>query len=297
MILPFLKWPGGKRWLVQSYGEAFVSVNGTYYEPFLGAGAVFFMTQPEQAYLSDTNPELINVYRQIRKAPHKFADALAKYQAKHNKDFYYQERDRTYESGFKRAVQFVYQNRTCFNGIYRVNLDGQFNVPIGTKTAVSLPSDDFVAVAAALRGKVLAVSDYATTISKAGKGDLVYADPPYTVKHNMNGFVKYNDKLFQWSDQEKLQSALAAASTRGAKVIISNANHESIQKLYSAGWQQYVVKRSTVISADASRRGGTTELLISNFDLEIDDACDDELSLSPGCSNGFVAKTTCHGTS
>jgi DNA adenine methylase len=291
MILPFLKWPGGKRWLVQDYRGAFPTVAGTYYEPFLGAGAVFFMTEPSDAYLSDSNGELVNVYKQIRKAPIKFGEALSRYHQKHDKEFYYRERARTYECNFRRAVQFVYQNRTCFNGIYRVNLEGQFNVPIGTKTAVVLPSDDFLAVANALRGKTLAVADYTDTIAKAGKGDFVFADPPYTVKHNLNGFVKYNDKLFQWSDQEKLHTALTAAGKRGARILISNANHASIRKLYSNGWRLHVVSRSTVISADSRRRGGTTELLISNFELGLEKACNNHGLPGPGRSNGFIAST------
>lgn len=268
MILPFLKWPGGKRWLVQMFPEVFQGVKGTYYEPFLGAGAVFFMTAPERARLSDSNEQLINVYKQIRRAPGKFTDALEKYQTKHDKGFYYRERGREYESGFRRAVQFVYLNRTCFNGIYRVNLDGEFNVPIGTKTAVTLPSDDFFGAATALRGKTLVTANYDETIALAGKGDLVYADPPYTVKHNLNGFVKYNDKLFLWSDQEKLAASAQAAAKRGAKVIVSNANHESISRLY-ADWHQYEVSRSSVISADSEKRGQTTELLISNVELDL----------------------------
>lgn len=289
MTLPFLKWPGGKRWLVQSFGEAFVPISGTYYEPFLGAGAVFFMTGPERAYLSDSNSALINVYKQIRKCPEKFTAELALYHSQHSKEFYYRERDQAHDSNFKSAVQFVYLNRTCFNGIYRVNLDGRFNVPIGTKTAVTLASDDFTEVAKALRGKTLAVSNYLDTISKAGKNDLVYADPPYTVLHNLNGFVKYNDKLFQWADQEKLQLALTAAGKRGAKVIVSNANHDSIRQLYSTGWRRYVVPRSTVISANVQRRGGTTELLISNFDLLLPDSLKDHGAHPQGRPNGFIS--------
>jgi DNA adenine methylase len=290
MMLPFLKWPGGKRWLVQDYGQAFPPISGTYFEPFLGAGAVFFMTGPKSAYLSDANAELINVYRQVRKAPLKFAEAVARYHAKHNKEFYYRERARTYDSGFKRAVQFVYQNRTCFNGIYRVNLKGQFNVPIGTKTAVLLPTDDFPSIAQALRGKTLEVADFEASVAKAGYGDFVYADPPYTVKHNLNGFVKYNDKLFQWSDQERLERALAAAVARGAKVVVSNANHESIRGLYAGAWNQYVVSRSTVISGDATKRGETTELLISSYSLNIPKA--EIVAATPGRSNGFVATSS-----
>ncbi|WP_244459732.1 DNA adenine methylase [Roseomonas fluvialis] len=270
MILPFLKWPGGKRWLVQDFGAAFVPVRGTYYEPFLGAGAVFFLTQPERAHLSDSNEALINVYKQIRCRPRQFEAKLKAYQELHSTSFYYEERERIYSSNFERAVQFVYLNRTCFNGIYRVNLNGVFNVPIGSKTAVILPTDDFCEIARALSGKTLSVCGYNETISRAGKNDFIYADPPYTVKHNLNGFVKYNEKLFQWRDQELLRDCLSAASRRGARVVVSNADHESISALYADGWHQYIVSRPSVISADSSHRRSTTELLISNFPLQID---------------------------
>lgn len=264
---PFLKWPGGKRWLVNKYKNLSPGFSGTYFEPFLGGGAFFFAVDPDNAVLSDSNESLINAYKQIRKAPHKVAEALLDYQQKHSEDFYYEERDREHDSNFQKAVQFIYLNRTCFNGIYRVNLDGRFNVPIGTKTAVVMPNDNFQAVASRLRRKTIHTAGFVDSISETGEGDFVYADPPYTVKHNMNGFVKYNNKLFEWSDQERLHTSLKEASGRGAHVLVSNANHASIRALYAEGWFQYAVSRSSIISADPDCRGTTSELLISNYEI------------------------------
>jgi len=264
---PFLKWPGGKRWLAQKYESLVPDHSGKYFEPFLGGGAFFFATNPDEAVLSDSNESLINAYKQVRKAPNKIADALAAYQLKHSENFYYEERDCEHESNFWKAVQFIYLNRTCFNGIYRVNLNGRFNVPIGTKTAVVMPNDNFLAVASRLRRKAIRTCGFAESISEAGKNDFVYADPPYTVKHNMNGFVKYNNKLFDWSDQERLQKCLREASDRGTRVLVSNANHASIRSLYAKDWFQYEVSRSSIISADPECRGTTSELLVSNYEI------------------------------
>ena len=139
-MIPFLKWPGGKRWLVRQLSHKLPEFDGCYFEPFLGAGAMFLNLAPQDALLSDANSELINLYKQIRYSPKKFAESLAKYQDFHSEKFYYEERDRQYYDNFERALQFLYLNRTCFNGIYRVNLDGKFNVPIGTKNKCDTPN-------------------------------------------------------------------------------------------------------------------------------------------------------------
>ncbi|NHK26518.1 Dam family site-specific DNA-(adenine-N6)-methyltransferase [Parvularcula flava] len=264
---PFLKWPGGKRWLAPFLKDLIDVEGARYVEPFLGGGALFFCLAPPKALLSDINSDLINTYKQLKQNPIQFQNALYSYEPLHSKEFYYAERSRFYESNFDRAVQFTYLNRTCFNGIYRVNLSGTFNVPIGSKTKIRLPSDDFERTAKQLRRASIQCSDFEKVISATNERDLIYADPPYTVRHNLNGFVKYNDKIFLWEDQVRLHDALEDASSRGASVIVSNANHESIRELYS-DWHQYEVNRSSVISANASHRGKTSEILITNFEIE-----------------------------
>jgi DNA adenine methylase len=120
-------------------------------------------------------------------------------------------------------------NRTCFNGIYRVNLRGAFNVPKGTKSAVVLPTDDFSEAQRLLRRAKLLDGDFEEVIDQAQSGDLVFADPPYTVRHNNNGFIKYNEKLFSWDDQERLARVLTRAAKRGVKVVATNADHREIR--------------------------------------------------------------------
>jgi DNA adenine methylase len=159
----------------------------------------------------------------------------------------------------------IYLNRTCFNGVYRVNNRGEFNVPRGTKDAVLMDTDDFKAMAERLRSAELRVADFEELVDEAMEGDLVFADPPYTVRHNLNGFVKYNEVLFSWADQERLALALQRAAARGVKVVSTNANHHSVQSLYSS-WEflTRAVSRFSQISAYGPARRQFDELIITS---------------------------------
>ena len=164
--------------------------------------------------------------------------------------------------GAERAAQFIYLNRTCWNGLYRVNLHGEFNVPIGTKDAVILDTDDFNAVSKSLRSAELCSQDFETTISRAGFGDFLFVDPPYTVKHNNNGFLKYNESIFSWGDQQRLRNALCKAKTQGAQILLLNANHDSIRELFHGLGTMTTLTRQSILSGDPSFRGKTNELAI-----------------------------------
>ena len=258
---PFIKWAGGKRWLVDSAQFKLPEFKGRYIEPFLGGGAVFFHLAPQQAILSDINSRLIDVYRAIRTDWQLVERELRRLQALHSKEFYYAERSRKRRSRHTRAAQFLYLNRTCWNGLYRENLSGVFNVPIGTKTQVILPDDDFASASALLRNADIRVCDFEDTLMEAGEGDLVFLDPPYTTAHNNNGFIKYNQRIFSWDDQIRLRYAVEAASLRGAKIVLTNADHETIHSLYTSLGTPEIVSRSSVISGNARARGRTTEAL------------------------------------
>ncbi|WP_261503540.1 DNA adenine methylase, partial [Burkholderia multivorans] len=160
-------------------------------------------------------------------------------------------------------ARFIYLNRTCWNGLYRVNKNGQFNVPIGTKSNVLLDTDDWPTVSAALRQAKLLVSDFEPIIDQAKRNDIVFADPPYTVKHNNNGFVKYNENIFAWQDQIRLRDALLRAKKRGAHIFCTNADHISIREIYEDHFTVTSVARGSVISGKADSRGKTSELLIT----------------------------------
>lgn len=261
-ITPFLKWAGGKRWLMRSYKAAFDLSNiRRYIEPFVGSGAVFFSLQPVKALLNDANMELVETYRAIKDDWKPVLALLRKHQHHHNDNYYYQMRESTPTSPAARAARFVYLNRTCFNGLYRVNRRGEFNVPRGTKNSVLLSTDDFEAVSQQLSTATLEAGDFERIIDRSGGGDFIYADPPYTVKHNNNGFIKYNERLFSWADQERLREALMRAAHRGAKILVSNADHPSIRELY-ADATYIVAERQSVMSSESARRKRTTELLI-----------------------------------
>jgi DNA adenine methylase len=265
MLEPFLKWPGGKRWLVHQYASLFPSHYGRYLEPFLGGGAVFFYLTPRCAVLSDTNGDLVNAYQCLKTHAQTIDKRLSGLQRKHSKTLYYRIRAMRPTDPIDRAVRFLYLNRTCFNGIYRVNLRGEFNVPIGTKELVEYPKNYLQEIADCLRYASLRVADFEETIDKAMVNDFVFVDPPYTVMHNNNNFLKYNANLFSWTDQRRLASAIKRAARRGAAIMISNADHQSVRELYGDFGIYHRVNRFSILAADFLHRRKTTELLITSY--------------------------------
>ena len=229
---PFLKWPGGKRWLFDSGQFSIPKYRGRYIEPFLGGGAAFFQMLPKCAILSDVNWRLIELYRVIRDRRDEFEGLLRRHAAMHSKAYYYDIRAQRLTDSVKRAAQFLYLNRTCWNGLYRENTKGQFNVPIGTRHTVLFHTDDFGAWSKALQNSELVDQDFEEVLDVAEAGDFVFVDPPYTVRHNMNGFAKYNQKIFAWDDQLRLREALERASVRGVSFAMTNADHKNIRDLY-----------------------------------------------------------------
>lgn len=163
-----------------------------------------------------------------------------------------------------RAARFIYLNRTCWNGLYRVNLRGEFNVPKGTKKCVVLDTDDFRRVSRVLGRASLVVSDFEPIIRRAGKGDLIFADPPYVTSHSNNGFLKYNEKLFSWDDQVRLRDCLIEAKEKGVYVLSTNADTPPIRQLYEDHFSVRSVTRSSVIAAGPGRRGKTSELIVTS---------------------------------
>ena len=258
---PFIKWAGGKRWLVGNSSFEIPSYTGQYIEPFLGGGAVFFHLQPEKAILSDINPKLIEVYIAVRDNWQRVESELQDLQRQHCTRFYYKERSRKRRKPYTRAAQFLYLNRTCYNGLYRENLTGQFNVPIGTKDKIIFDEENFEEISKTLKHSKILSCDFEETIAKAKNGDLIFADPPYTTAHNLNGFVKYNQRIFSWKDQIRLRNAIVAAVNRGAKVMLTNADHSSVRELYQGEGKYRSLERATVISGKSAFRQNTTEAL------------------------------------
>lgn len=259
---PFLKWAGGKRWLFSQDLVGTLPEFDRYIEPFVGGGAAFFAVKPANAILSDVNPELINLYRHVCTHPKDIADGLREFQKNHSKTFYYDQRAKNYTPDIDGAVRMLYLNRTCWNGLFRLNLSGAFNVPIGTKSKIFDPSEDFESYSSQLKAAELFCCDFESIIDLSKGGDLIFIDPPYTVKHNMNGFVKYNESIFEWKDQIRLSESLKRAINRGAKVIMTNADHSSIRELYRDVGEIYYQSRPSVISGSIKGRSPTTELVL-----------------------------------
>ena len=248
------------------HSQWFRSGSKRYIEPFLGGGAVFFHIRPRWSLLNDLNAELISTYITLRDQPSDVRRHLMIHQRNHCYSYYYYIRNQSPRNPATRAARFIYLNRTCFNGIYRVNKQGNFNVPIGSREMVISPADDFEAVSKMLKLSVLTTFDFSSSIDNSGDGDFIYVDPPYTVRHNNNNFLKYNERIFSWSDQKRPADCLQQASQRGAGILISNADHQSIRELYRARrWKIHSVERLSRIASSPKYRKPTTELVISNY--------------------------------
>lgn len=264
-LVPFLKWAGGKRWFIDRHRDLFPPIFNTYHEPFLGSGAIFFALNPTKGMLSDLNPDLVNAYNVIKNDWKGLLENLKKHQENHCLDYYYKIREQILRNPINRAAQFIYLNRTCWNGLYRVNLKGKFNVPIGTKISVILDTDDLKRMSRILQNVPIESLDFETAIDKAREKDFIFIDPPYTVKHNFNGFIKYNERLFSWNDQVRLRDAVLRAVSRGVKVLITNADHPSIRDLYINFKSKKSVPRASVLAADSRHRSPISEFIVRSW--------------------------------
>jgi DNA adenine methylase len=258
---PFLRWAGSKRLLLSYIIEHLPSEFGTYYEPFLGSGSLFFLLMPRRAVLSDKSSSLIGTFRAVRENPEAVLNHIASLRV--NRGTYYQVRASEPRDRFERAAAFIYLNKTCWNGLYRVNSLGRFNVPYGRpKTNNIVEPDNLHACSRALRRRRVTLQsyDFAESLREVETGDLVYLDPPYVTGHTNNGFRDYNDILFSWFDQQRLASLAHSMADRGVHVIASNANHPSVSTLYH-GFEKHVIQRKSTLASSVVHRGRATEAI------------------------------------
>ena len=234
---------------------------GTYYEPFLGGASLYFQALPDSAVLADVNPRLVETYQLLRDDPLELIAILRKWV--NDKGTYYRVRDIDFSDIPHRAAQFIYLNRVCWNGLYRVNRQGKFNVPFGNHGRAVADADHLVEASRALRDAVVSCSDFEETVDYAEEGDFIYFDPPYTSLHSKNGFRQYNETLFSWEDQQRLGRIATSLSERGCHVVVSNANHDRILELYP-GFSHKTVTRHSILAANPKFRRVTTELLIAS---------------------------------
>ncbi len=260
---PFLKWAGGKSQLLTQYQPFFPTDYTTYYEPFLGGGAVFFHLQPPQARLMDINPELVNVYQCVQGQVEAVIAELERHQINHNSDYYYQVRAQRHGSDVERAARLIYLNKTCFNGLYRENSKGEFNVPMGRYKNPKICDRPLLQSAAiALQSAQISVAPFNQVLDLATTAqDFVYFDPPYYPISATSSFTAYNRYDFRPDDQIRLRDTFVELAQRGVKVMLSNSDCPFIRELYQ-GFPMQAIAATRAINSNTEKRGKITELLV-----------------------------------
>jgi DNA adenine methylase len=266
-----VKWAGGKKQLLEQFEKFFPERIERYFEPFVGGGTVAFFlikTHPEikKIYLSDINEELIITYNAIKKNVEELIVLLKGYKKSHSKEFYYKIRAEDVKklTPFQIAARFIYLNKTCFNGLYRVNSKGQFNVPIGSyKNPGICNEEDLREISKFLQKDDIKVAEFYNAVKEAKEGDFIYFDPPY-YPLNKSSFTTYTKDNFLEKEQEKLAELFKELDKKGCKVMLSNSDTEFIKKLYR-GYKIYFVKATRMINCDASKRGKINEVVITNY--------------------------------
>lgn len=266
---PFLRWAGGKNWLVKHLGDLIPKSGfNNYHEPFLGGGSIFFSLKPSNtSYLSDLNYDLIETYICLKNSPEEVIKVLKTY--KKDAEFYYKIREKEYREPVKRAARFIFLNQTSFNGIYRVNLKGQYNVPFADRHKNFLEPENLRAASESLKNAILYQGDFEILKNNIKKRDLVFLDPPYTVSHNKNGFIKYNQKLFSLEDQIRLSQLIDFIKRKEAYYILTNAAHKTIKEIFDKGDNVYELSRANLIGGINANRGKTTEYIFTNTNCDL----------------------------
>ncbi|MBD0388802.1 MAG: DNA adenine methylase [Nostoc sp. C3-bin3] len=262
---PFLKWAGGKGKLIQQYIPYFPKKFKTYYEPFLGGAAVFFYLNPPSAALTDINAELVNAYRCVRDNVEKLILNLEAHQLRHCRDYYYEVRKCPGVTNIEKAARLIYLNKTCFNGLYRENSKGAFNVPIGKYKNPKICNPALLrSVSAALQKAQINVRPFEDILEHASScDDFVYFDPPYHPLSPTSNFTAYSRYSFTQDDQIRLKYVFAELAERGVKVMLSNSDCPFIRELYS-DFNINSIIAPRLINSDARKRGKITELLITS---------------------------------
>lgn len=262
---PFLKWAGGKRGMLGRLKEYIPKSFKTYCEPFLGGGALFFHLMPAKSFLSDLNSELITAYRTVRDQPQELIEALSRHY--YDKDYYYEIRKQNPSAltDVEVAARMIYLNRAGFNGLYRVNKRGEFNVPFGRYTNPTIvDTARIMACSEALRGAAIENLSFADIPwDMFGKGDFIYFDPPYIPISKTSSFTAYQGGGFGEEQQVLLSDIFRRLDQQGAQLLLSNSGHELIKKLYT-GFKIHEVPMLRMINSKASKRGAVTEYLVSN---------------------------------
>ncbi|MFK5974961.1 MAG: MvaI/BcnI family restriction endonuclease [Sulfurovum sp.] len=276
---PFIKWVGGKRGLLSQILPLFPKEFEDYHEPFLGGGAVFFelysrgLLRDKNIYLSDINKELINTYNIVKNSPLELIISLEEFKSKHNKEFYYKIREQDRQDNFKslsdlqRATRFIYLNKTCFNGLYRVNRKGQYNTPIGSYKNPNIADSSVILRASeALQNAIIVNQSFDKVLDNAKAEDLVYFDPPYYPLNQTASFTAYNENIFLEERQKELFDIFKALDNKKCSVFHSNSDTVFIKELYN-DYDINIVQANRFINSKASGRGKISEILVRNLNM------------------------------
>jgi len=272
---PFVKWAGGKTQLIAKLKELMPDNYENYFEPFVGGGALFFSIAPKKAYINDQNKELICAYNCFKDSTefNKLKELLKIHEENNSEEYYYQVRSQDQEDDFKfkvnydRAARMIYLNKACFNGLYRVNSKGFFNVPFGKKVKVNTyQEDNFNAIRQYFINNEIQIfnEDFQKMVEKAQSGDFVYFDPPYDGYTDKLGFVDYGKDGFGKEEQIRLRDCFRLLTRKGVKVMLSNHNTQFINELYQ-GYNIHVVNAKRMINSKADGRGNVQEVIVTNY--------------------------------
>ncbi len=274
LVVPFLKWVGGKRQLIPEIKNILPKgvSNRLYYEPFIGGGALFFDLQPKYAIINDYNEELINVYRVIRDKPNELIEDLKKH--KNTAEYFYEIRAVDRQPNFnnltdvKRASRIIYLNKTCYNGLYRVNNAGEFNSPFGKYKNPNIVNEPVIkAVSRYLNSAKVQIfnDDYEVILRDIPTNSFVYLDPPYHPISESSNFTGYIQGGWNEKDQLRLRDVCNILNSKGIKFLLSNSASNFIKEIYS-GYNIHIVQANRAVNSDSSKRGQVDEFLISNYE-------------------------------
>lgn len=275
-LSPILKWVGGKRQLLKYINPLLPKKISTYVEPFVGGGALLFNLQPKKAIINDYNEDLMNVYRVVKDEPNTLLDYLEMHNELNCQEYFYQvrslDRSESYEklSNVEKAARIIYLNKTCYNGLFRVNQAGQFNSPYGkykNPNIVNRPT--ILAVSKYFNDNNIKIvsGDYRQALKGLRKGAFVYFDPPYLPISSSSSFTGYTENGFGYKDQVNLKEECDKLHKRGINFILSNSDHPAICELYK-DYKLITLKAKRIVNSKGNKRGEVNEVLVMNYNVD-----------------------------
>jgi len=264
-IKPFIRWAGGKSWLIKQLPKILGDFKiNRYHEPFVGGGAVFLSLETrKRCYISDINIELINTYKAIKSYPEEVINAYTK--LKNSEEQYYIIRNKKPRNEINKAARFIYLNQTSYNGLFRVNKQGGYNVPYGFRENMTYDAQRIINTSIKLTNTNISQGDFTVNKDRIKEGDLVFLDPPYTVSQYKNGFIEYNQKLFSLDEQHRLSTFIDFIKEKNAYYILTNSANDEIREIFNKGDRVIELNRHSLIGGKNAKREVITELVFTNI--------------------------------